>query len=52
MGLTCTMIAETELLAIRKGCDIDMNHRGSKMLEEFFFCWEEMDYVWGKEADL
>lgn len=36
MGFICTMIAETKLLAIKEGCDIDMNDRGSKVLEEFF----------------
>lgn len=49
MGFICTMIAETKLLAIREGCGIDMNDRGSKVLAEFFFCWEEMGYVGGRK---
>lgn len=42
------MIAETKLLAMRKGCDVDKNDRGSKMLEEFFFVGKKWT-VWGEK---
>lgn len=49
---TITMIAETKLLAGREGCDIEMNDKGSKMLEEYLFVGKKWTMLEGKRRKI
>lgn len=50
MGLTCAVVAETKLLAMRRWCDSALEDRGTRCLQNLCFCWEEARWV--EEADL